>query len=303
MQQQPQARAMSRRDTVARFTIAQNGALLDVATAILRDHKPAKVKSMLRHHQLAVNGVPTTQFNRPVQAGDVLEVNFRGSFAVFKHPRLKMVYEDDDIVVVNKPAGMLASSDGWSKGETAYSILRDYVKRYSERAHVYVVHRLEREASGLMLLARSKKVRDQLLSQWDALVSERAYEAVVEGVLERDSGTVAMWLVDDPETHLMAVPERDGQGMPPRTAWQVLQRATRDTLIEVNLKGGVKHQLRAHMAFQGHPVVGDRKYGAHGNPIGRLALHLARLSLRHPVSGTPLRFVAERPLSFQKVLN
>lgn len=128
-------------DNIQKFTVKADAPLLEAVAAVLKDHKPTKLKSMLRHHQFAVNGTPSSQFDRPVNAGDELWVNFDGSFHVFTHPKLKLVYEDEDIMVVDKAYGMLSTAAGNNiKDETVYNVLRKYVKLRSEHARVYMVH-------------------------------------------------------------------------------------------------------------------------------------------------------------------
>lgn len=293
----------NRHESIARFTITGDNTLLAAAAAFLSDHKASKVKSMLRHNQLAINGEPSSQFDRPVRAGDILEVNFTRSFDVFSHPKVKLLYSDDDIMVVEKPAGMLATSDGRAKpGDTVYNIMREFVKRRNDRAHIYVVHRLEREASGVMLLARTKKVRDKLVTSWGTLVGERTYAAVVEGLVPEDRGQVKLRLAEDEETHLIYTTTATGEGKPATTSWTVVERGRRNTLVEINLKNGSKHQIRVHMSAIGHPVSGDRTYGGHAGPIHRLALHCLRLSLNHPATGKPLTFTAPLPDAFSRLL-
>ena len=138
-------------DNVQKFKVKADAPLLEAAAAVLPDHKPTKLKSMLKHHQFAINGSPTSQFNQPVKAGDELWVNFDGSFHVFSHPRIKLVYEDADMMVVDKGYGVLSTAAGNNiKDETVYNVLRKYVKLRSEHARVYMVHRLDRDTSGLM---------------------------------------------------------------------------------------------------------------------------------------------------------
>ena len=293
----------NRHESIARFNITEDSTLLATAMTLLRDHKTNKVKSMLRHNQLAVNGEPSSQFDRPVRAGDVLEVNFTRSFDVFSHPSVRLLYSDDDIMVVEKPAGMLATGDGRANvKETVFHIMREFVKRRNDRAHVYVVHRLEREASGVMLLARTKKVREQLVTSWGTLVGERTYAAVVEGLVDEDSGQVKGYLAEDEETHLIYATDDKTVGKPATTPWKVVERGRRNTLLEISLKNASKHQIRVQMSHMGHPISGDRSYGGHASPLCRLALHCLRLTLNHPTTGKPLTVTSPLPEGFERLL-
>ncbi len=286
------------RDNIARFTIEADGTLLAAAAQILKDHKPAKLKSMLRHNQFAVNGTPSSQFNRPVSAGDTLEVNFDRSFQVFSHPKLKLIYEDNDLLVVDKAYGLLSTGTGKEKEETVFSIMRKYVRQRNERAHVYVIHRLDRDTSGLMLLARSTRARDRLLKEWSTLVTERLYEGIVEGVLPQDHDVVKQYLKDDENNYEMQVTNDKSQGKLAVTEYTTLERGQRFSRVLLVMKTGRKNQIRVAMQSLGHPISGDRKYGARPNGIHRLALHATSLTITHPATGNELKFESPAPESF-----
>lgn len=296
-------------DNVAKFAITEAGTLLPTAMALLTDMSPTKVKSMLRHHQLAVNGTPSSQFNRPVQPGDELEVNFDRSFRVFKHPKLSIVYEDDDVMVVDKGYGMLSTSAGSApargpQDETVFSLLRNYVKGYNEHARIYVVHRLDRDTSGLMLLVRTAAARDKMLKQWSTMVLDRRYIAVVEGALKPDSGMIQNYLYDDENGYMvLSSDDPDCGGRIAKTRFTVLDRSPRYSLVELTLRTGHKNQLRVHMAGLGHPISGDRKYGARPNATHRLALHATKLSFIHPVTGRTMTFESPVPAPFTTLLS
>lgn len=286
------------RDNIARFTIEADGTLLAAAAQILKDHKLAKLKSMLRHNQFAVNGTPSSQFNRPVSAGDTLEVNFDRSFQVFSHPKLKLIYEDNDLLVVDKAYGLLSTGTGKEKEETVFSIMRKYVRQRNERAHVYVIHRLDRDTSGLMLLARSTRARDRLLKEWSTLVTERLYEGIVEGVLPQDHDVVKQYLKDDENNYEMQVTNDKSQGKLAVTEYTTLERGQRFSRVLLVMKTGRKNQIRVAMQSLGHPISGDRKYGARPNGIHRLALHATSLTITHPATGNELKFESPAPESF-----
>lgn len=295
--------AAPRRDSVGRFKITEEGTLLPTAMALLPDMKPSKVKSLLRHHQLAVNGTPTSQFNRPVRAGDELEVSFDRSFRPFSHPRLKIVYEDDDVMVVDKGYGMLCTSAGGTHDETVFNVLRSYVKGNDRHARIFVVHRLDRDTSGLMLLVRTDKARDIMVQQWNNMVLDRRYVAVVDGVVEKDKGMVQNYLYDAADNYRV---ESDDDpacgGKIAKTCYTVLRRTARHTMVELTLHTGHKNQLRVHMRDLGHPISGDRKYGGRSNPIHRLALHATLLRFVHPVTGRTMTFESAIPAQFNTLI-
>lgn len=290
-------------DNIQKFTVKADAPLLEAAAAVLKDHKPTKLKSMLRHHQFAINGTPSSQFDRPVNAGDELWVNFDGSFHIFSHPKMKLVYEDDDIMVVDKGYGMLSTAAGNNiKDETVYNVLRKYVKLRSEHARVYMVHRLDRDTSGLMIVTRTAKAREKFLTQWTNIVTERKYEAIVEGSVPEDMGLVQNYLRDADNYEVVSSEDSEDGGELAKTRYKVIERSSRYTLVELSMRHGHKNQLRVHMKDLGCPISGDRKYGGHANGIHRLALHATRLCFEHPITGKKMAFESPIPENFKTLL-
>ena len=257
---------------------------------------------MLRHNQLAINGVPSKQFDQPVSAGDQLWVNFDRSFQVFSHPRIKLVYEDNDIIVVDKGYGVLSTAAGKPSDDTVYNIVKKYARGFSDKANVYVVHRLDRDTSGLMLLTRTKQARDKLISNWNNMVIERKYIAVVEGKVEQKEGTVKSFLAENPETFEMYSTDDKKLGRLAVTRYRVVKQGGRFAMVELEIKTGRKNQIRVHMHDLGNPVSGDRKYGGHPSPINRIALHATTLSIIHPITGKAVTFTSPVPDSFNTML-
>lgn len=302
MKQTAKPQRNARRDNVQRITIDQPCTLIEAAQKVLTDHSASKIKSMLKHNQFAVNGMPSTKYNRPIEPGDELQINFDGSFRTFSSPNLKIVYEDDDIIVVDKAYGVLSTSAGRNTTGTVYSIMRDYVKQNNEKARVFVVHRLDRDTSGLMILARSQKAREKMVENWSNIVSRRLYVAVAEGLMEKGSGTVRNFLVDDENNYEVHETDDSKLGQLAVTKYATLERGQRNSLVELEMRTGRKNQIRVHMRGLGHPVSGDRKYGGHSNPIRRLALHATIIEMQHPVTGKAMRFESPVPDNFLTLL-
>ena len=289
-------------DNVAKLTIKEDGTLLATAATLLPDHKPTKLKSMLKHNQLAVNGVPSRQFDLAVHAGDQLWVNFDRSFQVFSHPRIKLVYEDNDIIVVDKGYGVLSTAAGKPSDDTVYNIIKKYARGFSDKANVYVVHRLDRDTSGLMLLTRTKQARDKLISNWNNMVIERKYVAVVEGNVAQPEGTIKSFLAENPDTFEMYSTDDKKVGRLAVTKYRLIKQGKRFAMVELEIKTGRKNQLRVHMQDMGNPVSGDRKYGGHPSPINRIALHATVLSFVHPITGKMVTFNSPFPDNFKKLI-
>jgi 23S rRNA pseudouridine1911/1915/1917 synthase len=214
---------------------------------------------------------------------------------------IPILYEDDDIIVIDKPAGMLSISTDKERTNTAYHIVTDYMKNRAKSGRVFIVHRLDRETSGVMLLAKNERTKHALQKRWDELALRRGYIAVVEGEVLPPEGKITSWLKQT-KTLLMYSSKDKGQGKLAITKYCTLESTDRHSLLDVSLETGRKNQIRVHMKDVGHPIVGDKKYGAATNPIGRICLHASVLQIKHPVTGEELCFESAVPSAFMKVI-
>lgn len=241
----------------------------------------------------------------PLNEGDKVEVNLTREFRVFSNRRVKIVYEDDDVIVIEKGYGLLSmASDRKQKGkpeETAYSILREYFKWHSPDNKVFIVHRLDQNTSGLMMLAKNMEAKDTMQHNWNNMVLQRKYIAVVEGYVEEDQGEVRSYLAETSQ-HEVYSTDKPEEGKLAVTRYKVLKRGCGHTMLEVELDTGRKNQIRVHMKDLGHPIAGDRKYGARPTPIHRLALHAQTLRFAHPVTRRDMNFSTPIPGSFFKLV-
>ncbi len=272
----------------------------------------SSVKQLLGQRRVKVGNVVQTRHDFALKTGDVVTVSSGRGNSQLTHPKLKIVYEDDDLIVVNKQPGLLtvATTPG-SKETTVMSILRAYVKKQNARANIYVVHRLDRETSGLLVFARSEELQHYMRQYWLELVTERTYIALAEGILEPREGKITTWLTEDKRNAVVYSSPVDDGGDIAITNYKVLRTAKGDgleakgySLVELHLETGRTNQIRVHLASKGCPVVGDRKYG-HGNessPIDRLCLHAKVLEFIHPVTEKKVRFESPVPKEFNRVL-
>ena len=290
-------RSASQPDRIVTWDVPETTTLLAFVEKRLADHSKTKVKSMLKHNQFAVNSMPTSQFDTPLEAGDKVSVNFTKSFRVFSSPRIKLVYEDNDILVINKGYGVLSMGTDNIKEGTAYSIMREYVKYSDPRAKVFIVHRLDRDTSGLMMLAKTMEAKDTMQHNWNNMVLNRKYVAVVEGVIPDDEGVVKSYLAETAQFEVYSTQDPT-KGQLAITRYKVLKRSSGYTLVELELDTGRKNQIRVHMKDLGHPIVGDRKYGASSSPIRRLALHARTLRFVHPITRKEMNFELPVPTRF-----
>ena len=301
-------------DTVLK--VSEPMQLMDFLIAKMGGMARSSVKQLLGQRRVKVGNAIQTRHDFALKTGDIVTVSSGRGNSQLTHPKLKIVYEDDDLIVVNKQPGLLtvAATPGSSE-TTAYSILRAYVKKQNARAGVYVVHRLDRETSGLLVFARSEELQHYMREYWRELVTERTYIALAEGVLEPREGQIRSWFTEDKRNAVVYSSPVDDGGDLAITNYKTLKTSpmTNDqspmtnkcySLVELHLETGRTNQIRVHLASKGCPVVGDRKYG-HGNeysPIDRLCLHAKVLAFIHPVTEKTVRFESPVPKEFNRVI-
>lgn len=272
--------------------------LLEKLPALTRNN----IKSLLVHRQVLVDEQVVTRYNHPLQKGQEVVVNWSLVRDEGHRQGLKILYEDADLIVIDKPAGLLSMASDKEKIYTAYHQLTDYVRQTNPDNHLFIVHRLDRDTSGVMLFAKNEEVKHKLQDAWKQMVADRAYVAVVEGKVEKKEGNIKSWLKET-KTRLMYSSSKPGDGLEAITHHKVLKASPQYSLLEIRLETGRKNQIRVHMKDIGHSIAGDKKYGAATNPIGRLGLHAHILAFNHPTSGELMRFETEVPRKFSRLLS
>lgn len=256
------------------------------------------VKGVLKRGQILIDGKSETKFDAvllPDQQVDVLSEaplidSLRG---------VEILFEDDDLIVINKEAGLLTmASQRHDRQRTAYRELTAYVKQQDPRARIFIVHRLDRDTSGVIVFAKNEHTKFALQKSWHDVVEERSYLAYVEGKVEQPKGTLTSWLKETKTHQVYATKNPDGAKQA-ILDYQVVRSGAQFSLLKVELKTGRKNQIRVQLAEINHPIVGDKRYGATGNPIGRLGLHASVLSFKHPTTKQLVRFEAPRPKQFK----
>ena len=272
------------------------------------------VKQLLSQRRVTVNAGIQTRHDTPLKAGDVVQVLQGRGNVELRHPKLRIIYEDDALIIVEKKNGLLTVPYNPKSSEmTAYSILKEYVKKESKRNTVHVVHRLDRETSGVLVFAKSPELQEYMRTYWRQLVTKRTYVALVEGHFEKKEGTITTWLTEDPHTGMVYSSPKDDGGQKAVTHYKVIKECVSGvedqelpiSLLELNLETGRTNQIRVHAQSIGHPVVGDRKYG-HGNeysPVDRLCLHAKVLEFIHPMTEKKVRFEAAVPKEMLRPFN
>lgn len=288
-------------DSIQNFAVEASAPLLEFLYAAMPERKKTAVKSLLKYGHVMVGGEVVRQFDHPLTPGMTVSVNFTRPFVVFYNRRVKLVYEDDDIIVINKGYGLLSMGNDKIKDGTAYSIIREYIKTKDPRNKLFIVHRLDQHTSGLMVFAKSIEAKEALQHNWNNMVLRRQYVCVVEGKVLQPQGEVRGLLAENSQ-HIVYVTDDPKVGKPALTRYSVVKSANGYTLLEVELETGRKNQIRVHMKELGHPIVGDRKYGAKTSPINRLALHAMTLRFVHPITKKLMDFSTPVPNSFQSMV-
>jgi 23S rRNA pseudouridine1911/1915/1917 synthase len=266
-------------------------------------YSKTKAKQLFKYRAISVGNVVATRHDQTLLAGD--EVCIKSEKEVGEPgkscPGLTIVHEDEAIIVVDKVAGLLTIATEKEKTKTAYYRLTAWLKERSgsARERIFIVHRLDRDTSGLLVFARNEAAKRALQERWPE--TDKKYAAIVEGIPKEPKGRIASNLRETKFLRVYSVRDSEGDGKPSVTNYQLLRAAGSYALLDITLETGRKNQIRVHLADIGHPVAGDKKYGARTNPVGRLALHAYFLAFFHPVTGKRLEFRAPLPAKFKRM--
>lgn len=277
--------------------------LMEFLAARMPDASRTKLKALLSKRVVLVDNIITTQYNYALKPGMKVQISRdKGGKHEFNHRLLKIVYEDAYVLVVEKKEGLLSVNTERQKERTAATILTEYLRRSNRNARAYIVHRLDRDTSGIMMFAKDERTQHTLRDNWQQIVYDRRYVCVVAGEMERDAGRIHSWLTDH-TLYVSSSPVDDGQGREAITHYRTIKRANGFSLVECLLETGRKNQIRVHMQDLGHPVIGDGRYGFEDlNPLGRLALHAFKLCFYHPVTGRKMEFETPYPGEFKRLV-
>ena len=274
--------------------------LLEFLLANLSESR-TKVKATLQGRGIKVDGKCVTQFDFLLQPGMKVAVSqSKRNQSAFKSRYVKIVYEDRWLVVVEKNVGILSMAAGHSSLNVK-SVLDDYFSKSRQKCRAHVVHRLDRDTSGLMVYAKDMETEQIFEHNWHDIVYDRRYVAIVSGEMMDDGGTIANWLKDNKAYITYSSPVDNG-GKYAVTHFHVLDRTTEPSLVEYRLETGRKNQIRVHSADMGHPVCGDVKYGNGDDPLHRLCLHAYMLCFTHPITHERMEFQTQIPTAFKQVM-
>lgn len=269
--------------------------LMDFLIKKMGGMSKTSVKALLTKRRISVNGKIESIYNYKLNVGDLVEIDSTNTKFKFSHPKVRIIYEDNYILVINKGVGLLSVSSPLHEEVTAYKIMLNYVKKQNKRNNLFVVHRIDRETSGVLIFAKDFDTQENLKNNWHDESHQRFYYALVEGEMEKDDDTITSWLTENPKSLKVHNSFTDNGGSEAVTSYHVVCRKHNQSLLKVNIKTGRKNQIRVQLSAIGHPIVGDRKYGAKTSTIGRLGLHAASLTIVHPNTGMPIKFEAPIP--------
>lgn len=284
------------------LTVDKECGLQEFLLENLKKESRNKVKALLKFKAVTVNGKCRTKFDFPLTKGQTVVVAIVVDRSPAKNPLLDIIYEDDDIIAINKPAGLLSIASDTESERTAYHILMEYEREKNIKNRVYVVHRLDKDTSGVLVIAKNEKMKLALQDNWANIVKTRGYVAIVEGVPVKKTAKLVSWLKET-KTHLIYVSDTPRSGLEAITNYEVIKEGINYCLLDINLETGRKNQIRVQLQEIGHPIAGDKKYGATTSPIKRLCLHANKLELIHPYTKELMTFETPLPKEFKWLVN
>lgn len=281
------------------FKVDKDNELMKFLMEKMPENSRNSIKSLLTQRRVMVDEKVVSQYNAPLKTGQIVSI---GKTRITKHnlDGVSIIFEDKDILVVDKERGILSVATKNEREKTAYNILKNYLKEKDPKDKIFVVHRLDRDTSGVMIFAKSEKAQDILQTTWNDSVKERTYVALVEGNVKKDRDTIISYLAENKAMVTYSTTNEE-EGKKAISHYKVLKRNKNFSLLEVNIETGRKNQIRVHMQDLGHSVVGDKKYGSTKNPIRRLGLHAHTIVFVHPITKEVLSFTSKIPDAFLSV--
>lgn len=286
-----------------RLKVSQPMLLMDFILSKMGGMSRNAAKSLLAHRQVFVNESITTQYNAQLAEGDLVRITSSGGNIELTHPKLKIVFEDEFLIVVDKKEGLLTVSTGKGDETTAFSILKNHVKKSSPQNRIFVVHRIDRETSGIIVFAKTKEIQLAMQEHWHEVVTRRIYVALVDGKVEKESDTIISWFTENQKSLKIHSSATDNGGQQAITHYKRIKANDKLSLLQVELETGRKNQIRVHLSGIGHPISGDKKYGSEQSVIGRMGLHARLLAFIHPMTLQEVSFETPVPRMFLNVFH
>ncbi|GGN92592.1 RluA family pseudouridine synthase [Saccharibacillus kuerlensis] len=279
------------------FTVTQPAELLAFLLEHMKGMGRNSVKSVLAHGQVRVDGTVVTLYNHPLEPGQTVVVGKERAKPKMKLSGMRILHEDDDVIVIRKEAGLLSMSASREEDNTVYRQLMGHIRQTNQQGRLFALQLLEKDASGVMLLAKTEAAKEALHEQWNTGTAKQSYMVLVEGKVKTESDTVTSWLRET-KTMKMYASRKEGDGLHAVLHYKLLKSGSQMSLLEVTTETNRKNQIRAQFEDIGHPVVGDKKYGSTLRTLGRLGLHVHQLTFVHPTTGKTMKFDTEAPKPF-----
>ena len=279
------------------FVVDREIVLLDAIFNFKKDLSKKSIKSYIRNKMVRVNGIVVTNNNYIMNKNDLVEICYEKK--VIPKYDLDILYEDEYLIVINKPSGLLSISNDKEKDITAYRMVSDYVKSNNKRNFIFVVHRLDQDTSGVLMFCKNEKIRDKMQDNWNTIVKKRGYIALVDGKMH-GNGTFRSFLMEDKRQFVYS--SKSGIGKEAITHYNVIKNSSNYSMVQVFIDTGRRNQIRVHLSEHGYPIVGDKKYRCKTNPIKRLCLHANIFEFIHPVSKKMISIRCDVPDEFRKLV-
>lgn len=284
-----------------KITAQKDGPIVDLLVEVFGSASKTHIRKMLKYRMIKVGDQPVTRADFAVNTGDVIEYMKKTGRKNEIAPPVPIIFEDDDLLIAEKPVGLLTFGERGTGGTSLYRVLKDFVnQRSGGRQRLHVVHRLDREVSGIVLFAKNGKVQQQIKKNWKE--TRKRYYALVEGRPEKDRGTIRSWLREGVDRKMVSSDKPAGSKMAV-THYRVVKRLNGHTLLEIETETGRKNQVRVHLAEMRCPLVGDRRYGADARVLRRIRLHACYLGFPHPSAGRFVEFESPMPQGFMVLGN
>ncbi len=283
------------------LNVKESSELLPFLLAQMQGKSKSALKSQLSKGLISVDGKSVKQFNEPLKPGQKVTLNSHLENKPVADTKVQIMFEDPDIIIVFKKAGYLSIASNKEKVKTVYSFLTRHVQQEKESNKIYVIHRLDREISGLMVFAKNPKAEASLQASWALNLDKQEFFAIVEGEMKKTSGKVKSFLKENKAMVMYSSPSAN-DAMEALTHFEVIKKNADHSLVKINISTARKNQIRVHMKDLGHPIVGDEKYEGFSDPINRVALHGGLLVIQHPRTGNMVEFKRDLPTKFTNLM-
>ena len=283
------------------YIVKEEMMLMEFLRITLTKLSKNNIKSLLSKEMVLVNNSVQTKFNYIVKPKDKITIRETKIKGNNYNKDINILYEDEDIIVINKPAGLLTIATEKEKEYTLYHFVMNYVKNKDKHNKIFIIHRLDRETSGIVIFAKNQKTKNIFQNSWEKNILYRGYYAIVEGAVSKKEGTIKSYLTEN-NSYMVYSTNNKNDGKLAITDYKVVKENDKYSLLEVNIKTGRKNQIRVHLKENGNVIVGDKKYGSKINPINRMALHAYKLEFIDPRNNKKLSFKTEMPTLFKKII-